>query len=404
MLSVDQDQALLPFRGERVVVAITHTTPGGLLELWQDLAEGLRARGHRVDLVAFFPHDDDAGRPQWQPGWTYVLPQRRRSPLAAVALLRGLWRTMRQTRPGVMITAMPFASIALSLMGRFVVPTSVIVTHHSPSFTYAPALRRIERMTSALKAVHAIVCVSQAVADSFRPAPRAYEAKLTTIHNALPSEVAHDLFALRGHRAGRQPGRRLVAIGRLSHQKNYPVLLRAMKHLGNATLDIVGEGEDRAQLTALAEALGIADRVCFHGLMPRAQALRLAAQSDVFVQPSLYEGHSLALIEAACLGLPLVVSDVPTQVEGVTTRSGETCGQVVGVDDDHALAHAVGLLLDRAEDYARWSEAATRLGQDSAMPELVARYDDLVKDALSGPASAKTGGRALRKLADSGLL
>jgi glycosyltransferase involved in cell wall biosynthesis len=383
--SLPQD-ALLP--GARIAIAITHTTPGGLLELWQDLAAALRAKGHRVDLVAFYPSEDDLGQPQVQPGWTYVLPRRQRSPLAGLALLRGLWRHMRRTRPGVIVTAMPFAGIIASLMGRFAVPASVIVTHHSPSFTYAPALRRIERRTSAFGNVRAIVCVSQAVADSFCPAPRRYEARLRTIPNALPRDVERELAVLRDSRTGRSPGRRLVAIGRLVKQKNYPVLLRAMAHLDDVTLDVIGEGEDRADLMAMADALGIAGRVAFRGQLPRAEALRLAAQSDVFVQPSLYEGHSLALIEAACLGLPLIVSDVPTQVEGVTMRSGEICGQIVGHDDDRALAQAVRRLLDRSEDRARWSEAAVRLGQDSTMDEMVTRYEELVQSALAPFAGA----------------
>lgn len=362
----------------RIVFAITHTTPGGLLELWQDLAAGLRARGHRVDLLALYPHDDTDGQPVHAPGWRYILPRRKRSPLAALTLIARTWLTLRRERPAVIISAMPFAGILLALLGRFIGPTPVVVTHHSPSFTYSPVLRRIDRQTGALANVRAIVGVSHAVVDSFRPASPAYEARLMTIRNAVPHTVERDLARLSADRLGRQTGRRLVALGRLVEQKNYPVLIRAMAHLPDVTLDIIGEGEDRAMLETMAHDLGVRDRIVFHGLRPRTETLRTAAAADVFVQPSLYEGHSLALIEAARLGLPIIVSNVPTQIEGVTASNGERCGLVVGADDDHALAVAVRRLLDDPAEYEVWAKAASRFGQDCRMDEVVARYETLV--------------------------
>jgi glycosyltransferase involved in cell wall biosynthesis len=365
---------------DRVVFVLTHTAPGGLLELWQDLAVGLRARGHAVDLLAFYPEDDPQGQARHEPGWTYILPRRPRSVGDALRLMCGLWRCLRRERPRVVITAMPFAGIVMSLMGRFAAFTPVVATHHSPSFTYPPRMQWIERQVRVLGNVLAIVCVSPSVADSFRP-PARYASLLKVIRNALPREVEAQLAALRAGRAGRITGRRAVAVGRLAPQKNYPVLLRAMAQLDDITLDIIGEGDDRAALMAQAQALGLGDRVVFRGLLSRAETLRLAAASDVFVQPSRYEGHSLALIEAACLGLPLVVSDVPTQVEGVTTRAGEVCGQIAGVDDDRALAQALRRVLDDGEARARWTAAAIRLGQDSAVDAMIAGYHDLVEAA-----------------------
>jgi glycosyltransferase involved in cell wall biosynthesis len=58
------------------------------------------------------------------------------------------------------------------------------------------------------------------------------------------------------------------------------------------------------------------DRITFAGQLPREEVLARVAQCDVFAQMSLVEGHSLALIEAGRIGLPLVVSDVASQREG----------------------------------------------------------------------------------------
>jgi glycosyltransferase involved in cell wall biosynthesis len=85
---------------------------------------------------------------------------------------------------------------------------------------------------------------------------------------------------------------------------------------------IYGRGPHEAALRARAEALGVmADRITFAGQLPREEVLARVAQCDVFAQMSLVEGHSLALIEAGRIGLPLVVSDVASQ------RGGERGGR-----------------------------------------------------------------------------
>ena len=177
---------------------------------------------------------------------------------------------------------------------------------------------------------------------------------------------------------------RVVALGRLTYQKNYPMLIRAIAAVPGAMLEIVGGGEDEAALRALVADLGLGDRVAFAGLIPREAALAKAASADVFVQVSRYEGHSLALIEAARLGLPLVVSDVPVQVEGITARDGMRCGIVVALDDPVALASALRALHDDPALRSHWSGLASRLGAEASNARMLDRYEAV----LAPPAQA----------------
>jgi glycosyltransferase involved in cell wall biosynthesis len=113
--------------------------------------------------------------------------------------------------------------------------------------------------------------------------------------------------------AGLEPGRRLVAqVGRLTAQKDYPTFLRAAAMVAGEIADvdflIVGEGEERDALAALASRLGIAARVHFTGLVHDVPVL--LRRVDVLALTSTYEGFPNVLIEAMASGAVAVASDV----------------------------------------------------------------------------------------------
>lgn len=358
--------------------AITHSAAGGLRELWDDLAEGLTARGHAVERFVLYPPPDAERFGIDMAAWHHVVPTRPRSPLSAIRMMVALVRYLRRTRPAAIVSAMPAANVVLPIAVAIArVPTRVFVTHHSPTDTHHPMLDRIDNHTGCLSCVAGIVSVSDAVATTLSHKPVAYRAKTITIHNALSDRIERLIDTL----PSRLPDRdrtgplRVVALGRLSHQKNHPMLIRAVAAVPGATLEIIGGGEDEAALRALIAELGVGDRVTLTGPLPRRDALARAAAADLFVQVSRYEGHSIALIEAARMGVPIIVSDVAVQVEGVTARDGTRCGIVVPLDDDAALATAIAGLRVDAAARAHWSALASRLGAEASNARMLDRYE-----------------------------
>lgn len=105
----------------------------------------------------------------------------------------------------------------------------------------------------------------------------------------------------------------VATLGNCNAWKNHALLFRAMKILLRRRDDwfyLHAGGEDpSASERSLAEGLGIAGSCFFTGLTDDPQAVLWAA--DVYVMPSIREGFSIAAIEAAACGLPLVLSDVP---------------------------------------------------------------------------------------------
>lgn len=100
------------------------------------------------------------------------------------------------------------------------------------------------------------------------------------------------------------------SIGRLEEQKNYLFLVDVLKALvdkgKDAVLLLVGEGSQREKIEARALALGVSNRLVFAGVQDDVQAYYSAF--DVAAYPSLYEGLSLAIVEAQFNGLPCILS------------------------------------------------------------------------------------------------
>lgn len=111
-------------------------------------------------------------------------------------------------------------------------------------------------------------------------------------------------------RPQRQPGQpiRLISVGRLTLQKNHRYLVEAFEHLKGhpISVDIYGMNVLYDELKELIAQKQVAVRLM--GQVTNIEAI--IPQYDIFVMPSLYEGFSLAVLEAMAMGMPLMLSDI----------------------------------------------------------------------------------------------
>lgn len=103
-------------------------------------------------------------------------------------------------------------------------------------------------------------------------------------------------------------------VGRMSPVKNFPLLLRAFARLAptdpNLRLLMVGQGDERERLMALAAELGIAQRTCFTGRVEADDLARGLWAMDVFANSSDSEAMPVTVLEALASGLPCVATSV----------------------------------------------------------------------------------------------
>jgi glycosyltransferase involved in cell wall biosynthesis len=111
-----------------------------------------------------------------------------------------------------------------------------------------------------------------------------------------------------------QEGKIIIAIGRMTRQKNYSFLIRNFKKLSlkynDIKLIIIGDGEEKKYLKCLITELNITDKVKL--IDYQSNVYKYLKKSSYYISSSIWEGSSLAMIDAAFIGIPILCSDCPT--------------------------------------------------------------------------------------------
>ncbi len=220
-----------------------------------------------------------------------------------------------------------------------------------PDIGYGSALGRGGRWSVrlVLRGAHLVTCGSSILHDAL--AERVPASRLRTV----PLGVDLDVFSPRP--AVRTPGQRTVlSVGSLEPVKDHVTLLRAFAVVSrdrrDAQLRLVGHGALRSSLERLAERLGIAGSVEFLGRLPRDRLPDLYRSATILCVSSRHEAQSMAAVEAAACGLPIVgtrVGCLPDLGDGART---------VPVGDHRSLAAAMSSALDDPEAQHQMGGAA----------------------------------------------
>lgn len=201
------------------------------------------------------------------------------------------------------------------------------------------------------------------------------------VHDGLSRRVIHNGIAPldRADRpcpSGLDPGLFHAGIvGRVSEVKGIVHALRALTSPGmppQVRLDVIGTGPLLDTLRHEAGALGVADRVRFHGF--QRNILDWIAHLDALLMPSLHEGLPYTLLEAMSLGIPTIASRVGGLAE--VLRHNET-GLLVEVGDAAGLAEALARLACDPQVGRRLGEAAAR--EQRARYTLTRMVDDYLE-------------------------
>jgi glycosyltransferase involved in cell wall biosynthesis len=175
----------------------------------------------------------------------------------------------------------------------------------------------------------------------------------------------------------------LVFVGRLDHQKDPLLLLRAFAGLRqrrpSARLIVIGAGVLRGDVERLISAEGLSGAVALIGLQRKSAIADWLRAADLFVLSSAYEGMPMAVLEALGCGLPVLSTDVG-EVKRVV-KSGVN-GEIVASRDARELASAMDRCLSRREAYAG-SPCTTAVAAYTA-DKVVARIYDYYRGFLSG--------------------
>lgn len=210
---------------------------------------------------------------------------------------------------------------------------------------------------------------------------------VTVVHYA----VDHAHYRPTGVR--RAPVPTIGYFGRLKRYKSIDQLLRAIPRIRQRVPDIraliVGEGDDRARLEALARELGLSG-VEFTGFVSEERKVELLQEVWLKVTTSSKEGWGLTVLEANACGTPAVASNVPGLREAVLH---DETGLLYEYGDTAGLAEAVTRLLTDHELRGRFGERARSFAATFTW-ERAARETMAVLERVAGLAVTISGGPA----------
>lgn len=339
---------------DRIALFLPSLRCGGAERVMLKLARAFAESGLNVDLVVAAAEG---------PYLSQVPPQVRLVDLAASRVLTslpGLVRYLRQYRPAALLSAMEHANlVALWARGLARMQMRVVV---SIRITVSQDLRRGQPLRGRLaiacaglfyRAAQGVVAVSDGVADDFASVTGFRRSCIRTIYNPV---VTSELSALAEapvndpwFTGGEPPV--VLGVGRLATQKDFPTLLHAfalVRAQRPARLLILGEGDKRSELEALAQKLRLARDVRLPGYVDNPFAYM--RRCSVFVLSSTYEGLPNSLIEAMACGAPVVSTDCPSGPAEIL--EGGRYGHLVPIGDPDAMASAILEVLHDRPDTA----------------------------------------------------
>ena len=170
---------------------------------------------------------------------------------------------------------------------------------------------------------------------------------------------------------------RIISVGRLYPQKNQKMMIEAFAKIAPKfpewSLVIYGEGHQRKALELLVERLKVKDRVLLPGRCET--VIEEVAKSKVFCLSSDYEGMSNAMIEALCVGTPVISTKVSGTDELI--RNGEN-GLLVDIGDTEGLAKAYEKLLSNQELREQLGKEGQKLAAQFKTDTIVDQWEKLV--------------------------
>jgi len=289
----------------RVLLLIPHLGGGGAEQVTALLARGLSSEKYEVHLGLVTQASSHAE--SLPPGVTVHALEASRVRSGAVPLLR----LVRRLRPALILSGMAHLNFLVLLLRPFFPPRTRVLVRQNATVSAALASGSLPPYTRLLyrllyRRADRVICQTRAMAGDLAAELDLSDDRIAVLPN--PVDLDAILAAADDTAPWTGPGPHLLALGRLSREKGFDLLLQAFaavrRQFPSADLVIAGAGPEESALRALCGSLGLQAAVRFPGHLRRPYACFPGA--TLLVLSSRHEGMPNALLEAAAAGLPIV--------------------------------------------------------------------------------------------------
>ncbi len=287
-----------------------------------------------------------------------------------------------------------YARIASRIANVPVINTvAVVVDNYDVMFLKKILYILCDRLTQ--RFVNKFIVVSQSLQEFLIKEHGIAPDKVTKIYNGIeldqykPNLGPSDKF--RKEFLARKDELVVGSVGRITYEKGHEFLLKSvpkvLESFPRTKFVLVGDGQLKLKLESLARELEISQTCMFLGF--RDDIPQVLSSFDVFVLPSIMEGHPIAILEAMAMAKPIVASDINGIREQIENRR---TGLLVPPGDPQALAKAINQMLkDRNKARKMGIEARKRVDEMYDIKRQVALHEEVYKEIREGE---KASGRA----------
>ncbi len=315
-----------------IIFVLASLGSGGAERVVSLLANKMVERKHQVEIICL-KFNDVYYQIDSRVKVTLAM-QQTKSRLTEIFWLRNY---IYKKKPDVVIpfTEGVYCFTILSLLGTHI---PIIASERLDPAAMSPTRKLLKRLF--LPFADWLVVQTQSIKDYF---PKRIQKKTSIIYNPVNDSVfSHPQPSLKGR--GDVTLNRIISVGRLYPQKNQKMMIRAVAKIADDFPDwqlvIYGEGPLRAELEFLVSSFKLQERVLLPGRTEN--VIEELRKSKIFCLSSDYEGMSNAMIEAICVGLPVISTKVSGTNELIKDK--ET-GCLVDLDNEMMLSSAMAFLM-----------------------------------------------------------
>lgn len=289
--------------------------------------------------------------------------------LRYIKYINKLKKIFKVIKPDIII---PFLAVPafMALLSKNKDSKVIVAVRNDPKTEYTTILKR-KMMLYLYPKADGFVFQTKEAQEYFR---NIINCKQTIIYNA----ISQDFLNYENHSIKQK---KIVAVGRLHWQKNYPLLIDAFevisKKYEDYKLEIYGEGDEKTKLQKLIADKGLIEKVILKGNVNDVK--KYIGDAALFVMSSDFEGMPNSLIEAMALGLPVISTDCPCGGPRELINNKKN-GILVEVNNKEELIKSIDMILDNNK-YANSLGNEAKKIVEKVKPEIINKqWDTFIKD------------------------
>lgn len=352
-------------RKRRMTLFIGGLSGGGAERVTCNLANYLDESGHIVDVITLsdkkgtYRLNDDIRRV------CLMKEDERTNPMHNLCLRqRRLRQYVLNNRDVVCYVAMlPLVVFMMTQLKKRVDGKIIISERNNPT---SHSLTEKIMMKSAARRCDGLVVQTEEISEWYK----GIKEKIV-----IPNAINKDIVIPRRKKIEKK----IVAVGRLEKQKNYPMLIKAFSILSTLypeyVLEIYGQGRQKEKIEKSIKKYRIEDRVRLMGYVDNVS--ELISNASCFVMTSNYEGIPNALIEAMCIGLPCIATDCDGGGAKSLIKDGKN-GFLIGKNDVSNLVKLMRLIISDAKRANELGENAKRIKDTIGYEVIYGKWDDYI--------------------------